>query len=58
MCVCDSKFKTPGSIFMKFGINFMPSETWGNLRKRDHLEDLGIKGNWIFKTLDEGHGLA
>jgi hypothetical protein len=31
---------------------------WGNLRKRDHLEDSGVDGRvilkWIFKMWDEG----
>jgi hypothetical protein len=31
---------------------------WGNLRERDHLEDLGIDGRtllkWIFKMWDGG----
>jgi hypothetical protein len=31
---------------------------WGNLRKRDHLEDLGTNGRiileWIFKRWDWG----
>ena len=30
---------------------------WGNLRDRDHLEDLGIDGiilKWIFKMMWEG----
>jgi hypothetical protein len=34
---------------------------WGNLRKRDHFEDLGVDGRiileWIFKKWDGGHGL-
>jgi hypothetical protein len=32
---------------------------WGNLRERDHLEDLGLDGriilNWVFKKLVGGH---
>jgi hypothetical protein len=31
---------------------------WGNLRKRDHLEDLGVDGRivlrWIFRKWDLG----
>jgi hypothetical protein len=31
---------------------------WGNLRERDHLEDLGVDGRiilrWVFRKLDEG----
>jgi hypothetical protein len=31
---------------------------WGNLRERDHLEDLGVDGRiilrWIFKKWDMG----
>jgi hypothetical protein len=27
---------------------------WGNLRERDHLEDLGIDRKWIFKKWDGG----
>jgi hypothetical protein len=31
---------------------------WGNMRKRDHLEDRGVVGRkiliWIFKKLDGG----
>ena len=34
---------------------------WGNLRKRDHLEDAGVDGrvivSWIFRKWDVGHGL-
>ena len=34
---------------------------WGNLRKRDHLEDPGIDGKiilrWIFRKWDVGYGL-
>ena len=34
---------------------------WGNLRKRDHLKDLGIDVRiilrQIFRKLDGGHGL-
>jgi hypothetical protein len=34
---------------------------WGNLRKRDYLEDLGISGKiilrWIFRKWDGGNGL-
>ena len=34
----------------------------GNLRKRDHLEDLGLHGRiilkWIFKKRGTGHGLS
>jgi hypothetical protein len=34
---------------------------WGNLRERDHLEDPCLDGRirlrWIFRILDEGHGL-
>jgi hypothetical protein len=34
---------------------------WGNLRERDHFEDLGIGWRiilkWIFKKWDGGHGL-
>ena len=34
----------------------------GNLRKRDHLEDLGLHGSiilkWIFRKRDTGHGLT
>jgi len=35
---------------------------WGNLRERDHLDDLGIDGSiilkWLFKMWDwEGHAL-
>jgi len=34
---------------------------WGNLRERDHSEDLDIDGRvilkWIFKTWEGGHGL-
>jgi hypothetical protein len=34
---------------------------WGNLRKRDHFEDLDIDWRiilkWIFKKWDGGHGL-
>jgi hypothetical protein len=34
---------------------------WGNLRERDHLEDLGIDGRiilrWIFRNCNVGHGL-
>jgi hypothetical protein len=36
---------------------------WGNLRERDHLEDLGVVGRmilqWIFRKWDggRGHGL-
>ena len=33
---------------------------WGNLRERDHLEELGIDGKiilqWIFKKWDGGSG--
>jgi hypothetical protein len=31
---------------------------WGNLRARDHLEEIGVDGSiilkWIFKKYDEG----
>jgi hypothetical protein len=34
---------------------------WGNMKKRDHLEELGINGRillrWIFKKWEGGHGL-
>jgi hypothetical protein len=34
---------------------------WGNLRERDHLEDLGIEGRiilrWILRKWDVGLGL-
>jgi len=34
---------------------------WGNMRKRDHFEDPSGYGRiilkWIFRKLDEGHGL-
>jgi len=34
---------------------------WGDLRERDHLEDLGVDGRiiirWIFRKWDMGHGL-
>ena len=34
---------------------------WGNVRKRDHLEDPDIDGRiilkWIFRKWDVGHGL-
>jgi len=35
---------------------------WGNVRKRDHLEDPGLDGTilrWIFRKFDRGggHGL-
>ena len=34
---------------------------WENLRERDHLENPGVDGRiilrWIFRKLDEGHGL-
>jgi len=34
---------------------------WGNLRKRDHLEDPGVDGStilrWIFRKWDVGYGL-
>jgi hypothetical protein len=35
---------------------------WGNLRKRDHLEDQGVDGRiilrWIFRKWDVGDGLG
>jgi hypothetical protein len=34
---------------------------WGNLRERDHLEDLGVDGmiisRWIFKKWNRGLGV-
>jgi len=34
---------------------------WGHVSERDHLEDPGVGVNiilkWLFKKLDEGHGL-
>jgi hypothetical protein len=33
----------------------------GNLREREHLEDLGVDGwilKWIFKQWNGGHGLV
>jgi len=34
---------------------------WGNLRERDHFEDLGVDGRiilkWIFRNRDAGHEL-
>jgi hypothetical protein len=34
---------------------------WGNLRKRDHLEDRRVDGRiilrWIFRKWDRGYGL-
>jgi hypothetical protein len=34
---------------------------WGNLRERDHFEDLGVDGRiilrWIFRKWDGVHGL-
>jgi len=35
--------------------------SWGNLERRDHMEDPGVDGRiilrWIFRKWDVGHGL-